>query len=81
MVSGDGHAHERKDSNRLGGHVHFVEFCDQPLLGQLDLFVWQSRRVESCRLEGADEVGGDNLRCTTLALKWFARRARMLDSL
>ena len=69
MVSGDGHEYERKDSNRLGGHVRFVEFCDQPLLGKHDLFVWQGRRAESRWIEGADEVGGGNLRRAPSALK------------
>ena len=76
MVSGDGHEYERKNSCGLAGHVHFAEFCDQPLLGQHDLFVWQGRRAESRWLEGADEVGGGNLRRASFALKQSAGQAR-----
>ena len=81
MVSGDGHAYERKDSKSLVGHVRHVWLCDQPLLGEHDLFVWPGRRTESRWLEGADEDGGYYLWREYLALMAFAEPARTLDFL
>ena len=81
MVSGDGHAYERKNSKHLVGHVRHVRLCDQPLLGGHDLSVWQGRRAESRWLERADEDGSYHLRREFLALMAFAGPARTLDFL